>query len=391
MKKHAKNQQQTPKPRPSKIARELPDPDEFFDPVDRDTRGSKMAAAKKRESAKNTDIVSESSFGKAARGRNRQTDMPILTECDTEHSDSESEEEEDIRSYLKCLPSKAEIKSMLQNLSVVLTDEMRDIRKDIVNIAVRTDTIEKAQEKLLKHNTYLHKTVKKQAQQIEELERQMEDFENRSRRVNLRVRGIPEIITQGELKQALWQIFNSILNRDTATEIKMDRFHRVAKTKNAPHGAPRDVLCALHNFTEKEEIISKAREINNITYEDSKILIFQDISWKTLSKRRNLKPLTDAIKEKGLQFKWGFPFHISVRKEGQWMVLKSPKDTEEFCKKLGIEKPPLPGWDVIPTPDFSLEKLPEFWITPLKQTKKMASTPNPRGEKDLTFAINNDT
>uniref|UniRef100_A0A803K9I3 L1 transposable element RRM domain-containing protein n=1 Tax=Xenopus tropicalis TaxID=8364 RepID=A0A803K9I3_XENTR len=359
MKKQGKTPAQTAKLKQSKIAKDLEEPTEYFDNNTELRVKSKMAPARKRMLDKDT-------------------------ESQQELSESESDCEEDIRSYLKCLPSKAEIKNMLQELTTAIRDEMRDLKKDVISLSARTDTMEKNHEKLIKHNTYLHKTVHNQAEKIDELERQMEDFENRSRRINIRIRGIPETVTQGELKGSLQQIFNNILSKDLNNEIKMDRYHRVAKTKNAPPDSPRDVLCALHDYTTKETILMKAREMKNITFEDSRIILFQDLSWRTLNKRRQLKPLTDLLKEKGIQFKWGFPFSLSVRNNGQLFILRNPKDTDDFCKRLDIERIALPGWDIIPSSDANIPKATEFWSTPLKHPRRSPHTPRLK-DREISF------
>ncbi|OCT81490.1 hypothetical protein XELAEV_18028310mg [Xenopus laevis] len=94
--------------------------------------------------------------------------------------------EQSLHSYISQLPTKSEIKEMLQELTSVIKEEMRDIKRDMSVLAERTEFAETNISKLsLNQKIYEH--ISHQNEAIQELRRQLEDQENRSRRNNIRI------------------------------------------------------------------------------------------------------------------------------------------------------------------------------------------------------------
>uniref|UniRef100_A0A803J6A6 L1 transposable element RRM domain-containing protein n=1 Tax=Xenopus tropicalis TaxID=8364 RepID=A0A803J6A6_XENTR len=308
----------------------------------------------------------------------------IEEEPDTvrEPSDQESDSEEapDIPTYLANLPSKADIKEMLQEVTATLKEEILDIKRDMISLSTRADDIEANQSKLTANQKAIYTHIQQQDRLILELQRQTEDQENRSRRNNIRVRGIPETVQNEEIHAVLLQIFNSILKKEPDSEIKIERAHRVQKPKAAPLNAPRDILCCLHNFALKEQILLKARDISNLTYEDNTIKLFQDISKTTLTKRKLLKPLTDTLRDNNIPYRWGYPFSLTATKDGNQAIIRTPMDTTNFIKKLHLDEMELPGWlpDQGNTLNLSFELQGEWSQATPRRTPHTPRTPRNR-------------
>uniref|UniRef100_A0A803JMB6 L1 transposable element RRM domain-containing protein n=1 Tax=Xenopus tropicalis TaxID=8364 RepID=A0A803JMB6_XENTR len=266
---------------------------------------------------------------------------------DSSEPESEAEGENDITAYLANLPSKSDIKEMLHEVTATLKEELQDIRRDLITLAGRAEDLEQKQSKLIKNQKSMHATILTHNNLLTELQRQLEDQENRGRRNNIRIRGLPEAVKKEDIIPVLLQLFNKILKNDPVVGIEIERAHRVQKSKVAPPNSPRDILCCLNSFALKEEIISKARELTNLTHEESNIQLFQDISYSTLIKRKSLKPLTDILREKGIQYRWGFPFSLMATKDGLQAMLRLPKDMDVFCRKLQLPQMEIPGWTSI--------------------------------------------
>ncbi|CAH2293435.1 Hypothetical predicted protein, partial [Pelobates cultripes] len=85
-----------------------------------------------------------------------------------------------------------------------------------------------------------------------------EDLDNRSRRSNIRMRGLPEPSTEEDVEASLKALFREILGADMPDSITFDRTHRANRPRPADN-TPRDVICCLHNYKHKEKIMLKAR------------------------------------------------------------------------------------------------------------------------------------
>lgn len=84
----------------------------------------------------------------------------------------------------------------------------------------------------------------------------MEDYENRARRSNLRIRGIPESIL--DLQTTVTALFQKLSSSITIERLEMDRIHR-ALAPRKPEGPLRDIVAKLHFYRTKEQLLSAAR------------------------------------------------------------------------------------------------------------------------------------
>lgn len=85
-----------------------------------------------------------------------------------------------------------------------------------------------------------------------------------------------------DLPTMLQTLFNSILGLPPANKIELDRAHRALRPRG-PSSAPRNVICRVHYFTVKEDILHKVRNLTALEWEDiynhcphsSKIMAFR--------------------------------------------------------------------------------------------------------------------
>ena len=172
----------------------------------------------------------------------------------------------------------------------------------------------------------------------------MEDQENRNRRKNLRIRGLPDL--EGEdLQVKLDKLFGHILGKIETEKIKFERIHRIRKPAELAAGIPRDVIARFHNFQDKEQIWQRLKTIRPVTFNETELQIFPDLATETLSRRRLLKPLLEHLKVQGIQYSWGYPACLIGKKEGRSATLRFPEEMTKFCKRLDIPLIEIPGWN----------------------------------------------
>lgn len=157
------------------------------------------------------------------------------------------------------------------------------------------------------------------------------------------MRGIPESVEPGNILSALQYVFNELLERQTDTQIDFERTHRALRARPADTAPPRDIICCLPNFKLKEETMAKARCNDRITFNDTEISIFQDLSSITLNKRA-LHPLLEILRRQSIPYKWKFPFALNVTFQGRQLYLRTPNDLQDFCQDPQIPPVDLPDW-----------------------------------------------
>ena len=178
---------------------------------------------------------------------------------------------------------------------------------------------------------------------MRDMNRHMEDLDNRGRRQNLRVRGLPESVEGDLISQSVVGLFNSILDRPPQTDIDLVRIHRALRPKGKEADPPRDVICCLADFRIKEDILRKARG-KQLSCQGAPIQLFQDLSGITLKHCRDLRPLLNVLRDRNISYKWKFPFCLSASHQGRTVLLKVPEDLPHFCDTLGIPLIAVPDW-----------------------------------------------
>lgn len=170
------------------------------------------------------------------------------------------------------------------------------------------------------------------------------DGENRSRRNNIRVRGLPEATSGGDLRATIVAIFNRLLDKPPTAELELDHVHRVQGPRGGDDLAPRDILARVHYYTIKEEILRKAWSQGPLDFDGASVQLFPDLSRLALRMRGQMRTLLEAIRTTGATYRWGHPFHLIVLKGNNSFVLRWPDQLPDLFSFLAIPGFSVPNW-----------------------------------------------
>ena len=238
--------------------------------------------------------------------------------------------------------SKADLDESLTLIFEKLVDKIeKEVHKstaalsqEIASIGGRTDLLETKHDELsLAHND-LRKDYENLADNFAFMQAQVEDLDNRNRRQNIRIRGIPESIT--DLMPAVSKIFQSLLPEKSLSAYACDRIHRALRPKPPPDGPPRDVIMCMKDFLVKEDIMRASRNTPNISFEGKRIQIYPDISPATLDRRRRMKEVTSVLQSARIRYRWGFPFKLTIPHNGSTYTVFNVIEGKELLIKLGL-------------------------------------------------------
>ena len=123
------------------------------------------------------------------------------------------------------------------------------------------------------------------------------DLENRSRRNNIRIIGIPE--KRNETWEESEVMVKAALTEKLglAQEPRIERAHRVSKPTQLNGSArktPRHIVCRLFDWKEKQSILKQARIIK-----PSGLYVHEDVAEATMAKRREQMPRLRQAKQEG--------------------------------------------------------------------------------------------
>ncbi|KAM9319837.1 protein mono-ADP-ribosyltransferase PARP4 [Gastrophryne carolinensis] len=253
---------------------------------------------------------------------------------------------------LQALPSKTDLESMALRIEKAVRKDIEDLQQQTATLDTRVTAVERSREELSRELSELAGLQREVRRQQKEMQLHLDDLENRGRRNNVKLRGIPEEMGGDRLRTVAQSIFNSLLDRRPETTYRIERIHRVMSRPQGGPGSPRDVLCRLLSFEDREEIVKTAWERGTVNWNGTRITILPDFSRRTLHMRRLLRPLLEKIKSSGASYKWGHPFHLVVRKNDAVFALRSPDELPRLFDFLSVDAIQIPDWltEALPPP-----------------------------------------
>lgn len=134
--------------------------------------------------------------------------------------------------------------------------------------------------------------IKRIQMENQELKQRIVELEDRSRRNNIVISGVPETAkeTWDDTEAVVVELFKSKMNLE---KIVIERAHRVGKKKA---DGTRPIVCKLLNFKDKERIRK-----NSFKLKDSGVYINEDFSVNTRNARYYLRQFSKSMKSKGAQ------------------------------------------------------------------------------------------
>lgn len=287
--------------------------------------GSKKTSNKEREPTPSKETVKQKTLN--------TNPVPIPSD-DTQRGEDERN---------NAFPTTVEIMEMFQKMENFIRGEITTLRGDFGHLITRVEEVEEkcdAQELVIQD---LKDQIGILQRNQRNIEYKIEDQENRNRRKNLRIRGMPEEENES-LEMKISELYNPILQRPLDQKIKIERIHRIKKPPTVPTDLPRDIIVRFSEYQDRAQIHERLKGTPTIEYRGAKIQTFTDLSKATLYRRRLLKPLLEEMKLKSVKYSWGFPACLVGTKEGRTARLRMPEDLPHFCERLDLNTKEIPGW-----------------------------------------------
>lgn len=170
-------------------------------------------------------------------------------------------------------------------------------------------------------------------EQLETANAKIDDLENRNRRYNFWVRGLPE--SYKDIPETIKSFIKDLQPETPQHRLELDRAHRALRPPRAD-GLPRDIVVKPHFFSIKEEVMRKSRSMSEIVFQGHRLQIFADLSPSTIQKRRTLKPLLQILMDRDIKYWWLFPFQLKLLHKGKAYTFGSLQEGEKLFLQLGF-------------------------------------------------------
>ncbi len=183
------------------------------------------------------------------------------------------------------------------------------------------------------------RTVTDLRNQLEQLTEKIMDIEDRSRRNNVQLVGLPEGAegsdAAGFLRVNLSKWIPSLKGHD----IEIDWAHRVHDgSKNSDR--PRTLIFRVLRWHDRSEILKGARQAYPVkcTQDNVTLLFFPNFSPATTTRRKSFNPVLKKMSTLGLQPFLTYLAVIKLRHKGEQRTFDSPQKAEDFISSLSQKK-----------------------------------------------------
>ncbi|KAJ6660851.1 hypothetical protein lerEdw1_017477 [Lerista edwardsae] len=173
--------------------------------------------------------------------------------------------------------------------------------------------------------------------ELKQLQDKLEDQENRNRRKNLRLRGFKEGEKSQELKAIILKWIKELIPDLEISEMHLERVHRIGG--KVIKGRRRDIIVRFAFYTMKTDVYRALRDMQNLTYEEEQVEIYQDLASETIQKRKNWKKYTELLRTENIGYTWGFPFKLIIWDGRTPSVVTELPQLEAFFERKKIQLP----------------------------------------------------
>lgn len=227
----------------------------------------------------------------------------------------------------------------------IITNLTSQISTNHAGIAKHDETIQSIETSMNDFQdriTALEASVGYLSKENEQLKLKLDDLENRSRRCNIRITGIPEGEEGGKPTAFIESCLQEMFGEGAFPRpVVVDRAHRLnIKKKKRGDTRPRPFIACLHHFQMKQRVMELARDKGSLDYNGSEVHIFADYSAEVAKKRAAFAPIKTRLRNDGLHFNVLFPAKLRVNVNGATHDFSSPEEAAAFLD--GPRLPPQP-------------------------------------------------
>lgn len=170
--------------------------------------------------------------------------------------------------------------------------------------------------------------------QVSSLAEHLDDIENRGRRKNLRIIGLPENAEGTNPTAYLQTWIPEFLGIETKSGmLKLERAHRIFMPKADARGRPRPLIVRFHNFQDKQRVMDASRRAaqkGDLMYNSCKISFYQDFSADVQRKRKEFYVVRQKLQQMGAQYVMLYPAKLRITIGKATKVCESPDEALAF-------------------------------------------------------------
>lgn len=213
------------------------------------------------------------------------------------------------------------IQRMTDNITKVIDVKIRTVLEAIAGHAAELQRVVKCVDEaegriatVETSTTSMDTKINALEKQVREMAEHIDDLDNRGRRCNIRVVGLPENSEGTRSVTFFEEWIPDYLQMDAkAGRVKLDRAHRSQAPIPGPNQRPRPVVIKFHNFTDKQRVMDAARNIGSDGQRKGpKVSFFNDYSTAVVRRRKAFDEVKARLKRMKIDYALLYPATLKI-------------------------------------------------------------------------------
>lgn len=166
-------------------------------------------------------------------------------------------------------------------------------------------------------------------------------MEDRNRRSNLRLVGLPESEEGSDPIRFLKKFLPLWIPSLAGREIKIERAHRLYNRRETETSRSRTLILKLLDYADRQAILKGAREAYPVKHKERILSFYSNFSNETAKKQMEFNQVQKKMIALGLRPFLVYPAELKLTHQGQPLVFKTPQEAEKFLDTKEIPGTPL--------------------------------------------------
>lgn len=216
--------------------------------------------------------------------------------------------------------SSANLMAAINDGNEAIPSKTDELNSTLVSLQQKTTLIEKKQEDLegglnrVDNEVYNLSWRLAQAEQtIDDLKAKMDDMENRSRRCNPCLTGLPEGLEGNSPTKFTEKLLNVLGTDDFPNGLKLQRAHRIPVPRLRPGQPPRAMTMQFLRYQDKE----LAGQRGTLRHENNIIRLYLNDSYDLQQKRQRFDDTNTILREKKVEYWLVYPARLLLKHAGK--------------------------------------------------------------------------
>ncbi|KAJ1202679.1 hypothetical protein NDU88_006476 [Pleurodeles waltl] len=218
----------------------------------------------------------------------------------------------------------------MDNAMVVLTAETRSMRLEIAGFQSQISRLDQRMT-----------TVEAQAaswtnrdQELLHLHNRLTDLEDRSRRNNIRLLGIPEGTEGADIPSYLRDMLPKLTDTTFDPPLEFQRAHRLSPKRQDGKGRPRPIIACMLRHGQARQLLQTARTQGPLRLDTLEVRLSADFSRETAERRRAFLSLRPRLLHLNVKFGLFEPARMWITKNRESRTFYDREDLRMFLEGL---------------------------------------------------------